>query len=880
MTSAESTPLLANNGAPAPPAAAAAAPATGRAAIYDFLEAKTPAGARYEVFMIALILANVFAFILASLFDTDYNHAAWAKRDGGVCGTLCDSLWFGNYADNYLQPLNVGPTSVLELVTIAVFSVEYMFRLYTADLEKPEYAGVYGRYRWMFTFFSLVDLASTLPFYVDAFVLRNSSLLGTSFLRMFRLFRMARGLGRYDSAIGMLGDVYHTQKDIFGTALFVGFTTWITVSALYYIVERQNKALIYCGAAPDYCPDDVDTSLCEIDYWGFTDCTAADCPGTEMNPEPCYNLYNSIPMASYYALLNLFGEFPLIDQHSNAGQVVGTLVAIVAVAVFALPAGIIGNGLEDVIAARTESEVTPIVEEGGTTQGYRADESSSRGRWYNFLHAVSSSEAQSFDLFINFLVLLTALTFMLDSLGNVSVQLSLTLDLLELFAVSVFTVEYLLRLWCVKEDPKYAGRGGRIKYMYTFLAGVDVMSFLPYWMEIAVTGAVLTPYSDTSSWVSNLVSSLRLLRLLRFERYTHAFTSFDDVISRNADVLAITAFSALLVWVFFGAWLYFTERDNPDEEMSSNYKTVPDAMWITLLNLSGEAPLSQYTLAGKVATGILGLFATAIFGIPIGLLGAGFEEVVATENEENTEELERGLETANGTARMGSSFEKYVYDFVNGDGSKVAEYFEKSIYVFILGAVAVGCWQTVEGNENAYSGFETLAVIVFTIEYLMRLIGVGSDPEFATGRNALTCRLHFIISFYAVIDMLAIAPFYLAIALPNSFVNEYDEYLRMLRILRLAKLDKYVPSLTLIDDVIRLKYKQLRVAFYAALTLWVLFAALMFVFEHGDEANGIDPVPEYGCDGDCTMADRFQNFFDSMVYTGIHLTGDCTYARV
>lgn len=874
MAPSESTPLLGGE-------ATAAAPAGRRQAVYDFLEAKTAAGGIYETFMVALILANVASFILASLFVTGYNPEPWAERDGGICGNICDSLWFGNYSDNLLSFLNLGSTSVLELVTIAVFSVEYMLRLWTADLEKPEYAGIYGRYRWVFSFFSVVDLASTLPFYVDAFVLRNTSLVATSFLRMFRLFRMARGLGRYGSAITMLGDVYQQQKGIFGTALFVGFTTWMTVSSLYYIVERRNTDLIYCGAAPDYCADDVDTSLCEIDSWGFTDCAAADCPATEEFPEPCYNLYNSIPMASYYALLNLFGEFPLIDQHSSEGQIVGTIVAVIAVAVFALPAGIIGNGLEDVIAERVEEDDSEIVETGGITQGYLADESSSRGSWYNFLHAVSSRKAQSFDLFINFLVLVTVLTFMLDTLGNVSVQFSLTLDVLELFAVSVFTIEYLLRVWCVKEDPKYAGIGGRIKYMYTFMAGVDVMSFVPYWAEIFVTGAVLTPYSDTSSWVSNLVSSLRLLRLLRFERYTHAFTTFDDVVSRNIDVLAITVFSAMLVWVFFGAWLYFTERDNPDEEMASFYKTVPDAMWITLLNLSGESPLSQYSAAGKVATGILGLFATAIFGIPIGLLGAGFEQVVAAENEDNLEELEGPEEhtNRNGTTRVGSSFEKSLYDFVNGDGSKVAEYFEKSIYLLILGAVAVGCWQTVEGEEDAFSGFETLAVIVFTIEYIMRFIGVGSDPEFATGRNFLTCRLHFIISFYAVIDILAIAPFYLAIALPNSIVDEYDEYLRMLRILRLAKLDKYVPSLTLIDDVIRLKYNQLRVAFYAAITLWILFAALMFVFEHGDEANDIDPVPAYGCDADCTMVDRFQNFFDSMVYTGIHLTGDCTCSQ-
>jgi Ion transport protein len=89
---------------------------------------------------------------------------------------------------------------------------------------------------------------------------------------------------------------------------------------------------------------------------------------------------------------------------------------------------------------------------------------------------------------------------------------------------------------------------------------------------------------------------------------------------------------------------------------------------------------------------------------------------------------------------------------------------------------------------------------VFTIEYLMRLIGARADPHFGE-LGPLTSRLRFIVSFYSIIDLLAIVPFYLSWALPNSFVNDYDEYLRMIRIVRLLKLDKYVPSITLIGTL-------------------------------------------------------------------------------
>lgn len=852
-----------------------------RRPLYDFLEAKTPSGQRYEYFIMGLIVVNVVAFILGSLFVEEYSKAPWAQREGGWCGTMCDALWFGNYADNNLARLNLGATSVLELITIAVFTVEYVARLYTCDLESPKYQGFLGRLRYIPTFFSLVDLASTLPFYVDAFLLRDTDLAGSAFLRMFRLLRMMRVEGRYDTALTLVDDVWAAQKSILGTALFVGVTTWMSVSSLYYIVERTNPDMIYCGHSE--CDDDaLDKSLCVMDEWGLVDCTDAGCPSTKELPYPCYNLYQSIPMASYYTLLNLFGEFPLIDQHSWGGMIIGTFTAVIAVAVFALPAGIIGNGFEEEIERRrtnpTDGEMVVERQLGLGTPGFRGNSLTFRGQAYNFLHAESHPGSFAFDMLINILVVGTVLTYMLDTLDNISAAVNAAFDIFEFLAVVIFTVEYGLRVYSAAEDPKY--EHSRWTYITSFLPLVDALSILPYWAQVAWMGSIWSGTAGHSaSFGANLVKSLRLLRIFRFEKYTQAFTSFDDVISLNLDVLAVTAFTAIIFWVFFGAFLYFTERDSLDPEMAANYNTVPNAMWVTLLNLSGEAPLAQYSVWGKIATGILGLFATGVFGIPIGILGAGFEQLVGEENEDNTEELEAAAAAArvsstSQSALLGSDIERACHQFVNGIGSKAARWFETVIYALIFAAVGVGVIQTIQGHEDDFVQIETLAVIVFTVEYLLRLIGAGADPQFASGRNSFMARVRFIFSFYSLIDLLAVVPYYLTMALPGSMVDEYDEYLRMVRIIRLVKLDKYIPSITLIDDVVRLKYNSLRVAFFAAATLWILFAALLYLFEFEDVSNDIDPVPLYGCTEECTMYDRFQNMFDSIYYTGIHMTGD------
>lgn len=200
MSSSEATPLLGSSTSAESPRQER------RQALHNFLEAKTPAGKVYEKFNIILIVLNVLAFIVGSLFVEEYNDAPWAQREGGICNNLCDALWFGNYPDNGLQGLHLGSTSILEIFTVAVFTIDYLLHFYTADLENAKYKGFWGRIKYIPTFFSLVDLASTLPFYIDAFVVRNGDIGATQFLRMFRLFRMMRVEGRYDTALTMFDD--------------------------------------------------------------------------------------------------------------------------------------------------------------------------------------------------------------------------------------------------------------------------------------------------------------------------------------------------------------------------------------------------------------------------------------------------------------------------------------------------------------------------------------------------------------------------------------------------------------------------------------------------------------------------------------------------
>lgn len=531
-----------------------------RKRLYLFLEARTAGGLIYEKCMLFLIALSVASFVFGTLFDADYARNDYAGIHG-ICGSFCDGLLFGNYSNNFLHILGIGPTSILEILTVLVFTVEYILRICTADLENSQYSGFLGRIWYIPTFYSLIDLVSIVPFYVDSFILVNTNLAASQFMRMFRIFRMMKGEGRaYSSALTLFDDVFYRQRGILATALFVGMTTWVAVSSLYYLAERRNVSMIYCGSTPG-CAD-VDTSQCSFDTWGFVECP--DCPSTPTVPYPCYNMYQSILSASYYSLLNLFGEFPLITQHSPWGKLVGTFVAVIAVAVFALPAGIVANGFEAVLEERQHN--TASIEQdndvGNTDHSAIAAEeeylnqsdltedasckSHRKGRIYNFFHSSTNLYCHLLDV----LVIGTTLTFVCspgtkyNSFGSLGTTISMACDIFEFLSVLIFTFDYVVKVYCITEHPHYSEPvWGRLRYIVEFLPIVDFLSFAPFWAALLVF----------SSQSSALVKCMRLLRLFRFERYTKAFTTFDDIVRQNYDMFVVTGISAVILWVFFSA---------------------------------------------------------------------------------------------------------------------------------------------------------------------------------------------------------------------------------------------------------------------------------------------------------------------------------------
>ena len=124
----------------------------------------------------------------------------------------------------------------------------------------------------------------------------------------------------------------------------------------------------------------------------------------------------------------------------------------------------------------------------------------------------------------------------------------------------------------------------------------------------------------------------------------------------------------------------------------------------------------------------------------------------------------------------------FDHDFAEGYAAKVERFIALLIIMSVFAVMLEHIPELYEPNKWEFELFDIVSVGIFTVEYLLRLATAPLHPDFAGKRFA---RVRYFFSFYALVDLVAIAPFYFA-----RVVDVDVEMLRVLRVLRLARMFK------------------------------------------------------------------------------------------
>jgi voltage-gated potassium channel len=164
------------------------------------------------------------------------------------------------------------------------------------------------------------------------------------------------------------------------------------------------------------------------------------------------------------------------------------------------------------------------------------------------------------------------------------------------------------------------------------------------------------------------------------------------------------------------------------------------------------------------------------------------------------------------------------------------------VLALIVANVAASVLETVSSIEAAAGGFflrfELVSVAVFTAEYLARLWACVEDPRYASRG-----RLAWVFSPMALVDLLAIAPFYLSLVAVVPLDLRFVRVLRLARVFRLLRVEALSQALHTLGNVTRKKRHELLISVFVVAMLVLLVSSIMYFIEHGEEGTAFTSIP-------------------------------------
>lgn len=211
------------------------------------------------------------------------------------------------------------------------------------------------------------------------------------------------------------------------------------------------------------------------------------------------------------------------------------------------------------------------------------------------------------------LIFLTVVAMVLESVPSICQRCSTGFRFLEVLTVIVFSVEYVLRLWCCVESPRYGSPvGGRVKYVLSPLAVVDLMAVLPFYL----------PFFSANMLFLRSLRFFRLFRVVKLGRYSTAFRVLGQVVHAKRAELVISGFVLLILTVLSAIGMYYAEHDAQPQV----FPDIPSSMYWAIETLTNMGHPDPVTGVGKCMASMIFVLGLAMLALPTGVLGAGFVE--------------------------------------------------------------------------------------------------------------------------------------------------------------------------------------------------------------------------------------------------------------
>ena len=228
---------------------------------------------------------------------------------------------------------------------------------------------------------------------------------------------------------------------------------------------------------------------------------------------------------------------------------------------------------------------------------------------------------------IYILIIVSIINLMLYSVESIRTQYGFILDGIRNIVMPIFILEYLCRLYASGYLEQYRGLKGKLKYMVTPYAIIDLLAILPY---------ILLNTGFNSSFIRSL-RLLRIFRLFRVKKYATFVQLMKKILSNLKEELIVLFLYTLVVIVVLSFIIFDIEHEAQPEVFSNIFQTL---WWaVATLTTVGYGDMYPITAAGKFITAVITIVGIGFVAIPGGMFASEFMEAIAQEKKKKQNDL-------------------------------------------------------------------------------------------------------------------------------------------------------------------------------------------------------------------------------------------------
>ena len=223
------------------------------------------------------------------------------------------------------------------------------------------------------------------------------------------------------------------------------------------------------------------------------------------------------------------------------------------------------------------------------------------------------------DMFLSILIVLNLIAVCLESVESFNSLYRTPLIIFEAISVTIFLVEYCLRICSVAadEDNKSATASGRrFGYLFSFTGIIDLLAILPSVLPLVMGGVDLR-------WLR----VLRLVRLLKISHYSSALEDLFSAVYEERRSFAAALYLMAIALFLSSSMMYLAEYEVQPE----NFRSIPKTMWWSLITLTtvGYGDVSPITPLGQVIGAFTALMGVCTVALLTGIVASAFSSQMA-----------------------------------------------------------------------------------------------------------------------------------------------------------------------------------------------------------------------------------------------------------